>query len=243
VFICLEKIASRFSSKIIALTGIEKKEYIAKGIAADNSIEVIHCGIDIKRFSLEDGRALRSELGVSSETPLVGWVGRIDPIKGCDIFLKACRQINRELPQARYLVVGDGMLRREMEGLAQSLGIKEMVNFLGFRDDTPAVMSSLSLLVHTALYEGLGRVLLEAMACAKPVVASKTGGIPEIIIDGLNGLLVSAGDYGATSRAAVRVLRDKALAARLGNEGRKRVDVFSNELMVEKTNKLYRELM
>ncbi len=242
VFICLERIATRFSSKIIALTDIEKKEYVQKRIAADNKITVIQCGIDIKGFIAGDGKALRSELGISSYTSLLGWVGRIDPIKGCDVFLKACALISRELPQARYLVIGDGILREEMEGLAQSLGLKGSVSFLGFREDMPVVMNSLSLLVHTPFNEGLGKVLLEAMACAKPIVACAVGGIPEIVTHGLNGLLVPAGDYVSIADESVRILKDKALSERLGKEGRKKAGAFDNRHMVEKTIKLYSEL-
>ncbi|HEX8949988.1 MAG TPA: glycosyltransferase family 4 protein [Dissulfurispiraceae bacterium] len=242
IFILLERIGARFSDRIVTLTDLEKREYIEKGIADDGRITTIPCGIFVKDFSPMGG-ALREELGIAPGIPLVGWVGRLDPVKGCGHFLGTCRLIKEELPDARYLVVGDGPLRREMEELSRSLGLSREVIFLGFREDIPSIMSSIDLLVHTPLNEGLGKVLLEAMASAKPIVAAKVGGIPEIVTHGLNGLLVPPGDCASGARESVKILKDRALAEKLGNEGRKRVAAFDNSWMVEKTVELYRGLL
>lgn len=200
------------------------------------------CGIDVERFS-SNNNSIRDEFGIHPEAPLVGWVGRLEPVKGCEIFLKACRLIKREIPKARYLIAGEGPLRAEMEKLATSLELKNEVTFLGFREDMPSIMKSIDLLAHTPLNEGLGRVLLEAMACSKPVVATKVGGIPEIITNDLNGYLVPSGDFVSIARESVKVLKDHKLAARLGEAGRKKAAAFGNEQLIEQTLKLYEELV
>ena len=242
IFIFLERIAAKFSDRIITLTDIEKREYINKGIAADDRIVTIPCGIYIDQFT-KSNKSIRDELGIPPGSPLVGWVGRLEHVKGCEYFLRACHLMKKEVPYAKYLVVGEGSLKREMEELACLLGLQEEVIFLGFREDIPSIMGSIDLLVHTPLNEGLGKVLLEAMASAKPVVASAVGGIPEIITHGLNGLLAPAGDYVSIATESVRILKDKALAERLGREGRKKAGAFDNRRLVEETLKLYKGLL
>ncbi len=242
IFVLLERIAARFCDRVITLTDIERREYINERIAAEDRIITIPCGIYVEKFS-NSGAVMRKELGIGPDVPLVGWVGRLEPVKGCEYFLKACHLMKRELPLAKYIIVGDGSQRKEMGELVCLLGLDKEVIFLGFREDIPSIMGSIDLLVHTPLNEGLGKVLLEAMASSKPIVASEVGGIPEIITHGLNGLLVPSGDYVSIARESLRVLMDRDLAERLGRDGRKKAVAFDNRLMVEKTIKLYIELL
>lgn len=241
-FILLERFAARFSDAITTLTLIEKEEYVREGVTIADKITVIPCGIAIESFFTGKGR-VREELDIKEDTPLLGWVGRLESIKGCEVFLKVCSLISKELPYAKFLVAGDGPLRKELEELASSLNLNDRVSFLGFREDMPAVMNSIDLLVHTPLNEGLGRVLLEAMACKKPIVTARVGGIPEIVDHGINGLLVPSGDYVSMAEESLKILKDSKLAERLGQAGRQKTSVFGTELMVEKTHKLYRELL
>jgi glycosyltransferase involved in cell wall biosynthesis len=128
-----------------------------------------------------------------------------------------------------------------MEELAGSLGLNGELIFAGYRTDMPEIMHSIDLLLHTPLNEGLGRVLLEAMICEKPVVAADVGGIPEIIEHGVHGFLVPAGDTASMARESLRILRDPELAKALASAGRKRALDFSNENMVGKIHALYNE--
>ena len=243
LFLFLERAASLFGDMIITLTELEKKEYISLHIESAPKIRAVPCGIDLDTFSTNTGDKLRDELGIPGSTKVVGWVGRLEPIKGCKFFIKACELIRKELPNAKFLVVGDGPLREELKDLSSSLGLDDDLMFLGFREDIPAVMGSIDLLLHTPLNEGLGRVLLEAMACAKPVVATRVGGIPEIVKHGVNGLLVPPEDHIAMACESVKVMRDADFAEKLGRAGREKASAFSTGHMVKQISGLYRELI
>ena len=240
VFMYLEKIAARFTNKIITLTEIEKTEYLHENLAPDNKIVTIPCGIDIVKFS-SSRMTVRNEFCISPDMPVIGWVGRAEAVKGCEYFLRACHLIKKELPGARFLVVGDGSLNGDMEKLAYSLDLNKEVTFTGFRTDIPAIMNSIDLLLHTPLNEGLGRVLLEAMTCGKPIVAANVGGIPEIVEDGMNGFLVPPGDYISMARESLRILKDTELANRFGSANRNKALNFSTGQMVQKIHNLYSE--
>lgn len=240
LFVFLEKIAALFTDKILTLTEIEKKDYIREKISDDNRIVTIVCGIDIERYA-SSTRTVRDEFGISPDQPVIGWVGRIEPVKGCEHFLRACQLIKKEMPEARFLLVGEGALKGEMEELADSLEIGREVTFAGYRTDMPEIMNSIDLLLHTPLNEGLGRVLLEAMTCEKPVVAADVGGIPEIIEHGIQGLLVPAGDHVSMAEESLKILKDPELAKRLGSAGREKALNFSTEEMVQKVHNLYNE--
>lgn len=240
LFIYLEKIAAVFTDKILTLTEIEKKDYVQEKIAEDNRIVTIPCGIDIDRYALS-GSTIRDEFGISPDQPIIGWVGRTEPVKGCEYFLRACCLINKEMPSARFLLVGEGSLKEKMEELALSLGISEEVIFAGYRTDMPEIMNSIDILLHTPLNEGLGRVILEAMTCEKPVVATNVGGIPEIIEHGIHGFLVPSKDHVSMAEATLKVLKDTELSRRLGKAGREKAMNFSTENMVQRINCLYNE--
>jgi glycosyltransferase involved in cell wall biosynthesis len=240
LFIFLEKIAALFTYRILTLTEIEKLDYIREKIARAEKIATIPCGIDIDRYSLSH-RTVRNEFGIPAGLPVIGWVGRVESVKGCEYFLRACHLIKKEMPEARYLIVGEGPLKGEMEELARKLDVSEEVIFAGYRTDMPEIMNSIDLLLHTPLNEGLGRVLLEAMVCEKPVVAADVGGIPEIIEHGVQGFLVPAGDYTSMARESLRILKDPELARLIGCAGRERALDFSTENMVRKIHNLYKE--
>jgi glycosyltransferase involved in cell wall biosynthesis len=239
-FILLEKIAAVFTYRILTLTEIEKMDYIREKITELHKITTIPCGIDIERYSVYR-ETVRNEFGIPSDLPLIGWVGRAEPVKGCEYFFRACHLIKKEMPHAKFLFVGEGPLRGEMEELAHSLGLNKEVIFAGYRTDIPKIMNSIDLLLHTPMNEGLGRVLLEAMTCEKPVVATDVGGIPEIIEHGVQGFLVPAGDYASMARECLRILRDPELAKVLGSAGRERALDFSNGKMVRRIDSLYNE--
>jgi glycosyltransferase involved in cell wall biosynthesis len=240
MFILLETIAALFTYRILTLTEIEKMDYIREKIARAEKIATIPCGIDTDRYSLSH-RTVRDEIGIPPGLPVIGWVGRTESVKGCEYFLRACQLIKKELPDARYLFIGEGPLKGEMEELARTLNISKEVIFAGYRTDMPEIMNSIDLLLHTPLNEGLGRVLLEAMICEKPVVAADVGGIPEIIKHGIHGFLVPAGDYTSMAEESLRILQDPELARVIGSAGRERALDFSTDNMVRKINTLYKE--
>jgi L-malate glycosyltransferase len=178
------------------------------------------------------------------ERPLVGVVARLQPEKGVANFLKAAVHVAQQFPQAYFVVAGDGPLRQELAALAEDLGLRERIHFLGFRSDASALMKSLDVLVVPSVTEGSPLVTLEAMAAGVPVVASAVGGIPDQIRHDKEGLLIPPGDTEAIGDALLALLRDPDRARRLGEAGRRRVaSRFSHALMVQQIEGVYRGVL
>ncbi len=198
------------------------------GVSSDR-ITVLHNGTDPQRFHPEDGRNVRSALGLE-ERKILLTVGRLVPRKGIDTVLRALPYVAREIPEVHYLICGNGPDRDRLEGLARDLCVTERIRFLGevVHDDLPRYYSACDVFVmpsrETRPYvEGFGIVFLEANACGKPVVGAHSGGIPDAVRDGETGLLVEPDNEVELADALIRLLRDPALAVRLGENGRRRV--------------------
>ena len=171
-------------------------------------------------------------------------VGRLVPQKGHDVLIRAFRTVVRDVPDARLLIVGDGEGRASLAALIRACGLEGCVTLAGHRPDIASLLRGATVLAHPSRWEGFGLVLLEAMAVALPVVATRVSAIPEIIEDGVSGLLVPADDEHALASALVRVLRDHDLARRLGAAGRERqAREFSIERMARGTEEIYRQAL
>ena len=155
--------------------------------------------------------------------------------------LKAFKKVADKHSNIRLWIVGEGELRDPLERLAQDLGISAKVNFLGGRTDIPALLAAMDVFVLSSLWEGQPIVLLEAMAAAKPVVATAVDGIPEIVEDGKSGLLVNAGDVESLASAMERLFLDSELRKRFAEKGRDRISAqFTARHMAEHVTQLYR---
>jgi glycosyltransferase involved in cell wall biosynthesis len=189
-----------------------------RGTVPDRVLHVVYNCIDIERFT--PGPARRSEF-VPPDTPVVGFVGMFRPEKGIQHFLDMTRVLRGERPEVRYLAVGGDSPPSTRDGLAEAqrhaaaIGVADVVHFTGVRDDIPEIMRALDVLVVPSLTEGFGRVIAEANAVGTPVVATAVGGIPEVIEDGITGVLVPPGDVPAMAAAVRRVLDDSAWRARV----------------------------
>ncbi len=203
------------------------------------SLDEFHPGIK--------GDNIKKEFNLEN-SPLVGIVGGLIPWKGHCYFLEAASLISRKFSEVKFLVVGEdfvgGRYRQQLEDLTFKLGLSDKVVFTGFRQDIPEVLGSLEILVLTSLKEPFGRVLIEAMACAKPVVATNAGGVPEIVRDGETGLLVPMKNPHAIAEAVISLLEDEKQSEEMGLKGRKRAEVFfDNETNVKQTEKVYSKLL
>jgi glycosyltransferase involved in cell wall biosynthesis len=194
-------------------------------------VTVVRTGIDLDRFQAdpEGGRRVRQELGIPPEAPLIGMVARFNPGKGHDILLRAMARVAGSNPATRCVLVGDALFGGEakwkarMRALVRDLGFGDRVVFAGWRDDVPAVLTALDVLVHPPTTpDSLPASVLEAMAVGRPVVGAAIGGLPEIVAPDLTGYLVPPGDTGALAVAVCKLLDDPAARARMGAAGRQR---------------------
>jgi glycosyltransferase involved in cell wall biosynthesis len=196
----------------------------------------IHYGLEAPALDGEARQRARARLGVDEGTPLVGAVGRLVWQKGFDVLLDAFHQVRRSLPQVRLVIVGDGPLRAPLRQQATRLGIERMVDFAGWRPNARDLMPAFDVLAVPSRWEGFGLVTLEAMGCARPIVASKVSALPEIVVHGETGLLVPAEAPDTFALALVDMLGHPGRAATMGQAGYERLRlVFSVERMVTAT--------
>jgi len=206
-------------------------------------VDLIYNGVDLQRYDHQEPCCtLRDEYGMEPGSQIVGVVARLEPEKGHPTLLEAWPAVLRAAPDAYLLVIGEGSQREALERRARDLRIAHRVVFTGRRDDVPAVTAALDVAVLPSYREAQGLSILEALALARPVVASNVGGIPEMIEDGVTGLLVEPRDTDALAKAISRLLVDHPYADMLARQGHDMVhDRFCIELMVEAVEAIYEE--
>lgn len=240
----IQKWVCRLADCVLVNAEAIRDTLIEQGYRPDN-IVVIRNGIVLSKFGRrEKGAALRQELGLPPSAPLVFVFSRLNGMKGVEYFLDAAAIVAAKFPDVRFLVVGDGAHRKELEGHARRLGLAQLVTFTGFRTDVPDLLPEATVSVLPSLSEGLSNSLLESMASGVPVIAASVGGNPEIIEHGVSGLLVPPLNSAALAAAIGSVLEDSRLAASFGEAGRRRVaEVFSMERSVGEVESLYERLV
>jgi len=208
-------------------------------------INTIYNGVDLDYYEgTPDYPKIKNEFLQRGERILIGAVGRLAAEKGLEYLLTAIPKVLKRFPEARLLLVGDGPLRTDLERIVIDLDLTGKVTFVGFRSDIKEILSSLDILVLPSLLEGFPMIILEAMAMAKPIVASDIPGIREQIIDGKNGILVPIKDSNTLAAAIINILADRKAAENVGLAARKTVDEkFSIERMVAETESLYLSLL
>jgi len=226
------------------------KEYVSRTHwIPPQRIHVIHNGVASTRFAGSRaggggdaaGRP-RAGAGAPGGGPVVAMLASLTPKKAPRVFLDAAALVRASMPSARFLIVGGGPLRSDLESHARELGLSDAVRFAGESDDVPGVLEGVSVSVLTSIKEGCSNIVLETMAAGRPMVATAVGGNPELIVDGVTGFLVPVGDARAVADRVVRLLSDPALAARMGAAARERAfGELGVERMVERTVAVYRE--
>ncbi len=243
IYLMLERLTARITTRLVALTPRGIEEHVARGVGRRDQWVAIHSGVPLERFqaAAPDPDGLRREMGCPPGAPLVGSVGRLARIKRYQDLILAMAHLGG--PEVVCLLVGDGPEAAALAAAARLAGVSEQVRFLGWREDIPRILAALSVFVLPSANEGMGRVLVEAMAAGVPVVATRVGGIPSVVADGECGLLVEPGDVAGLSGAIGKLLAEGALAARMGAAGRRRALAYGVEAMVEKLDGLYREIL
>ena len=187
-----------------------------------------------------DGRA---ELGIPADAPVIGTVSVLRPQKALDVLLRATKILVQEFPGLRVLIAGEGDRRFALEDLATELGLDDTVMFLGVRTDVPDVLESLDVAVSTSDFEGSPLSVMEYMAAARPIVATRVGGVPDLIDDGVQGRLVDPQDPAAFAEAVAGLLRDPQGARQMGERAReRRRSEFDIDVMVRRLEALYEKL-
>ncbi|MHB8092095.1 MAG: glycosyltransferase family 4 protein [Syntrophales bacterium] len=245
LFIMLERWTARITNALIMLTPQELQDHLDLRIAPREKFTVIHSGVNLKKFGSAQSHSDRKR--AISEVPdnmvVIGTVGRLTAIKGQDVLIRAFAELKQAGEDVFLVLLGEGERRGELEEMARLLQISDSVMFLGWRPDVAAVMASFDIFCLPSLNEGMGKVIVEAMAMGLPVVASNVGGIKDLVRKGENGLLVPPGDVTALAKALSLLCSAPQERRRMGDAGRLLAPSYSSEAMIKKIDRLYGELL
>jgi glycosyltransferase involved in cell wall biosynthesis len=194
---------------------------LAMGLSPER-IDVVRNAVDTDVFAPRHNNKLRSSINISSDTPLVGFVGRLDEEKGPDLFLRAAQYVYRLRPDIHFIMAGEGLMKDELQDMCRSFYLEDNVHFVGWVNPAE-VYPELDILAHTSRSDGTSLVLLEAMACECPTVGIAVGGVREIIEDGNTGLLAGIGDWEGAGMKIIRLLQDPECLRNMGIAARARV--------------------
>jgi len=237
------------TDKIICVANHIRDNLISNNRFNEKKLEVIYTGADTGLFDYRlSGEKIRREFRISESSPVIGVVGRITPIKGHRFVLNAVPAIKKEFPDAKFIFAGDFRDRNfltHLQSIIEKLGIKESIIFTGFRDDIPEIVASFDVAVISSKgSEGSSRACYEFMAMKKPIIATKVGIIPEIIEDGITGMLISEMDSEAMAVAIIRTLKDRDGAKKLGEAAcNSLMKKFNFNVWVEKNERLFFEVV
>jgi len=239
-FFAAERLAARWTDRFVAVSERNRAQGIELGLFEPDRCDVIRAGIRLERFRgrVDDG-AVRRRLALPSTAPVVVQVGNFKPQKAPLDFIRVAARVAREVPEARFVMVGDGPLRGAAEALAAELGVADRLVFPGWWDDIPGLLGVAVVSVLTSRHEGLPCAVVESLAAGVPVVATSVDGTPEAVRHGRNGLLAPAGDVAALADHVIRVLREPTTAARLAAGAADDLEAFSTSTMIRKQEEQY----
>ncbi len=246
IFILLEKLANRMTDRIVALTHREKADYISYRTCPEEKITVIHSGVELNKFqeyTPSTKAKLKKEIGLPENSFVVGTAGRLVPVKGPEYLIETSRTIIPKHPNTYFLFAGDGPLKEALHKKAKETGGEKNILFLGWRDDIAHILSIFDIFCLPSLNEGMGRVLVEAMALGIPIVASDVGGIPDLVTHGKNGFLVPPKNPAGLAKHIQILIEDEEKRKKMGEAGKKMAPGFSHDTMVKNIAELYEELL
>ena len=241
-----ERWVAQFTDRLIVVA----KEDIQKGliykIGNEEKYRLIRSAIPLDEFNPKrtDRDKIRRELGIPQDAPVLGNVGRLSPQKNPLDWVRVAAKVADQIPDCKFLLVGDGPLRKEVESLISDLGISDRTILTGLRRDIPQMLAAMDVFLLTSLWEGLPRVIPQALAMRIPVVASRADGTIEAIEHGKTGYLYQSGEIDQTVAYCVSLLQNSGLRNEMGIYGRKfALEEFDINVMIEKIDGLYQELL
>ncbi len=242
VAITVERVVAYTTDKIMVLTELAKRDLIAFKVTTPDKIIVINSGLELENYreSVVDVQSKKNELQIEEDISVVGVIGRLEPVKGHKYFIEAARMVIEELPKVKFLIVGDGSLRNDLESQCEELGVLDKCIFTGWKEDVSSILSMLDILVLPSVNEAVGRILIEAGACGVPVVATNVGGVPEIVRDNETGVLVAPGSPEDLARAMIDLLNSEDKRQQMSIAAEEWIDDrFSAHRMVEEVSNSY----
>lgn len=242
VFRWLERRLDPITDAYVAVSAAVARAWVARGVTSAARVQVIHHGIDLDRFAGSAATAPSPAVG-AAKVKVIGTVCLLEARKGMMDLIEALPGVRARCAAMQCWIVGDGPLKPAMQRRLDALGMTDAVQFLGWRDDIAQLIAQFDVFVLPSRRESFGLVFLEAMACRRPIVATRVDGIPEVVAEDINGLLVEPGNVQQLSAAILRLLHDEALARRFGEAGRQRVSAqFSRSAMAHAYQSLYEKL-
>lgn len=240
-------ILRHFCNRVVAVSEETRRHHLRVGGNKPENVITLYNGIDLTPFQQirdEEIQAMRSQLGIPTSAQVLTTVAVLRQPKGIQYLIEALPAILQGNPEAYYLIVGDGDYRSQLEEQVRDLGVERKVIFTGYRNDIPQLLEMSDIFVLPTLTEALPTVLAEAMAASKPIIASKVGGIPEMVIEGKNGLLLSPQNAEELAAACLNLLQNPSQAQEMGKAGRKIVEErFNIPVQVKMLETLYKELL
>ena len=242
----LEKFLATLTDRIIVLTESEKKDFLRLKVCCFEKISVVGNGIELNKYCLENVNKgeIKKILGIAGEDKVVGFIGRLEPIKGIEYLITAAKIIVTQISEIKFIITGEGALRKKLESEVKNLGLAKNFIFTGWKEDISPILAILDLCVLPSLNESWGLILLQAQKAGVPIVATTVGGIPEVVLDGKTGILVPPKDSRRFAEAIIYLLKDNPKRLAMAKAAKEWVDTrFSIQEMLGKIHGIYNEFM
>ena len=245
IYTMIEKIAAPFCDKIICISDAEKQSALDKKICKEDKLQIIFNGVDIEAYENgAHGAVKRRDLNIPEDAFVVGMVGRISQQKAPDVFIKMAKQVKDEVPNAHFIIVGNGNQEDEIRKYAKDNGFSDSLHITGWVDDPMSYVELFDVACLLSRWEGFGLALPEYMMAGKPIVASRVDAIPNIIRDGENGLLIKVDDDVGASNAVMRIYQEDELKDKLVTQGLEDVhNRFNARRVSEEHGKLFEKII
>ncbi|MFH1742570.1 MAG: glycosyltransferase family 4 protein [bacterium] len=247
LFTAIERLLARWSNAIISVSETCRRDLLTLGIADKEKMVTIPLGLELDRFPErvpQRAGQFRKRFGIPPDAPIVSHVARMVPIKRHDVFLRAIPMVLREKPDVRFALVGDGETRPALEDLARDLQLDNRLIWTGFIEEQELIYADMDLLVLTSDNEGLPVAVIEALASARPVIATRVGGVPELITDGVNGYTVEPNNPEQLAEALLKALSNMDRLREMGRAGQQKVlERYNHRRLIHDVDELYQKLL